>query len=244
MNAAPQCSHDGPPDSGYDGQDLEALADIPRYYDWIVHAFGPFINGRVLEVGAGTGNFSARFLPFVDEATLVEPDARLCEQLTLRFNHVAQVNAVRATAKSLAVDGVFDAVVAVNVLEHIDDDAEELRTWAAALRPGGAVLLFVPALRGLFGSLDIAVKHHRRYTPTSLRQVTASAGLRIVRLHYFDSVGVLPWFIVGRVLRMSSVSRRGAILYDRIAVPVLRRLEGRVKPPIGKNLVCVAVKPE
>ena len=69
------------------------------------------------------------------------------------------------------------------------------------------------------------------------------AGFDVSYLRYFDVLGVLPWLVAGRVARQSRFDARAAKLYDRVAVPVGARAERHFTPPLGKNLICVAVKP-
>jgi SAM-dependent methyltransferase len=130
----------------------------------------------------------------------------------------------------------------VNVLEHIDDDLEILQHLHTLLRPGGRVLIFVPALPWLYGSLDALVHHVRRYTRTELRERMQEAGFTIDTLTYFDVLGTLPWFFAGRVFRRQQFDQAGAELYDRFGVPVTRFFERRLSPPFGKSLLCVAHK--
>jgi len=231
----------------YDGQDLEALADLERYTTWILEHFSPHLRGRVLEVGAGIGNVSARYLDQVDEALLVEPAVNLHHRLAQRFADRAQVT----TSCSLLEDldpaltrQPFDAAILVNVLEHIPNDEATLRRLHSLLRPGGAVLLFVPALPWLFGSLDTLVHHVRRYTRPELEAKLLAAGFAVELLRYFDVLGIAPWFIAGKVLRQRHFDPRGARLYDRFGVPATRWLEQRVVPPIGKSLVAIGVRRE
>jgi SAM-dependent methyltransferase len=226
----------------YPGQDLEALADLPNYYSWIADQFGPHLRGRVLEVGAGRGNFSAHMMPRVSEAVLSEPDVASHRILADRFKQHSRVTVLRRPPDVAADDASFDAVVAVNVLEHIADDVGAVQLWGRLLKPDGALLLFVPAVPWLYGSLDKAVLHQRRYTREGLLAVVRAGNLHPTSVRYFDSLGVLPWLLVGRVLRIGTFSQRGATMYDRVVVPPLRRVEARLAPPIGKNLVIVAVK--
>src|SRR5260221_3324837 len=108
----------------YVGQDLEALADIPNYQDWILSHFRPYLRGRVLEIGAGVGTLSARYRDAVDSAVLLEPAPNLTGMLRSRFAGDRDVTVIDRPLEDAALaDASFDAVVLINVLEHIDDDA-------------------------------------------------------------------------------------------------------------------------
>ena len=104
-------------------------------------------------------------------------------------------------------------------------------------------MLFVPAHRWLFGSLDELVHHHRRYTRGSLTRVLESAGFEVQQLRYCDALGVLPWLLVGRVLRRKQFDPGSVRLYDRVGVPLTALFEARIVPPLGKSLWCIARKP-
>jgi SAM-dependent methyltransferase len=236
----------------YEGHDLEALADLPRYVGWILGHFATHLEGRVLEVGAGIGNFAAHYLDRVDEAVLLEPAQNLYPTLAARFAGRPHVRTAcglleewceRPAAQGGPGGRPFDAAILVNVLEHIADDLGTLAQLAQLLRPGGKLLLFVPALRWLYGSLDAQVHHYRRYSRSTLARVVRRAGLELRALDFFDAAGVLPWFVAGRVLRQRRFSAGAARVYDRVIVPVASRLERWLRLPLGKNLVCVAERP-
>jgi SAM-dependent methyltransferase len=233
----------------YEGQDLEALADLPNYQSAILRAFRPHLRGRVLEVGAGVGNIAALVEPLADELVLLEPATNLEPRLRDRFRGTRRVKVAPwriEDAFGRAIDDVvispssFDAVVSVNVLEHVEDDAAMLADIRHALKPTGALLLFVPALPILYGSLDRLVGHFRRYERASLVALLERCGFRVDDCRYFDALGMLPWLLAGRVLRMHRFDDRGARLYDRIAFPLTERFERKVSPALGKNLIAVA----
>lgn len=230
--------------SVYEAQDLEALGDLRNVQSWILRWLGPHLRGRVLEVGAGIGAISQHYVDLVGEVTLVEPVPKLAAVLRARFGDRAHVSVYEGTLGGLArAPGSLDAALMVNVLEHIPDDAGTLRALHGLLRPGGALALFVPAVPALYGSLDASVGHVRRYDREGLRRVVEGAGFVIETLRWLDIGGVVPWWVVGRVLRSERFSSTLARVYDRAFVPVLRAVEERVAPPIGKNLVCVARRP-
>ena len=94
------------------------------------------------------------------------------------------------------------------------------------LRPGGAVGLYVPARPELYGSLDRAVGHHRRYTKPELRHKLARSGFDVECVQYRNLVAVLPWIVTGQILKLERVGDGSLKLYDRVVLPVCRRLEG------------------
>lgn len=228
----------------YAGHDLEALADLRNYSRAILAQFAPHVRGRVLEVGAGIGNFAAHWVDQVDSAVLVEPADNLFARLTERFAGDGRVRALHGTAEEADLPlGGFDATIMVNVLEHVPDDGATVRRLFDVLRPGGVMLQFVPALPAIYGALDEELGHHRRYAKHALADVVRAAGFAIERVRWFDALGILPWFIVGRVLQSRRIDPDSALLYDRVVVPALSRFERRVALPFGKNLICIARKP-
>ena len=134
------------------------------------------------------------------------------------------------------------SVIYVNVLEHVEDDESELRLVSDVLAPGGRAFVFVPAFQWLYGGFDRQVGHRRRYTRRELEEKCGRAGLRVLRSAYFDAGGVLPWWLKYRVLRSEEMEPGAVRFYDRFCVPLLRRVEAVVPPPVGKNILLVAEK--
>ncbi|MEO5335377.1 MAG: class I SAM-dependent methyltransferase [Magnetospirillum sp. WYHS-4] len=235
---------DGP--DFYEGGDLEALSTLHRYRRWIVDSFRPELKGATVEIGAGIGNFADELLPHASRLDLIEPTPRLCKAMEDRFAGNERV-AIHAEFLEAWIAGApaghYDSVVLVNVLEHIEDDAAALAEIYRILKPGGHLFLLVPALQLLYSRLDALVGHHRRYHLPELAARVDQAGLAVVRARYFDVMGVLPWLILNRILGFTEFKPGMASLYDRIFVPITRRLETLVAPPFGKNVVLVARKP-
>jgi SAM-dependent methyltransferase len=134
-------------------------------------------------------------------------------------------------------------VVLVNVLEHIEDDERALAELARIVAPGGSLLIFVPALTFLMSKLDVLLGHFRRYHSAELMQKLRGAGLDLVSCRYFDLPGIVPWFVINRLLGSTSFSPAMVKLYDRAVVPLARRAEAIVSPPVGKNLVAISRRP-
>jgi SAM-dependent methyltransferase len=232
----------------YVGKDLEAMSFAVNYHRWILEECRPYIGKRVVEVGAGTGNFSALLLAEKPKSlTLVEP-SEMFERLEKNISKIKTetgVELINSTFRNAAEKfraNAPDTILYVNVLEHVDDDSGELSVVARVLTPGGHCLIFVPALQALYGKFDRKVGHLRRYGKKELEQKCISAGFDIVRSRYFDFAGVLPWFIKYRILRSEELGSSAVTMYDRFAVPAVKRFESLVNVPLGKNILIVARK--
>ena len=230
----------------YSSDELDAMAAADTYYRWILSRFRSRLTGTVLELGAGLGTFSGRMLDAgIEHLILVEPATTLCERVRRRFAGDSRVEVwhgalsdVRDRARLRSIR----SIVAVNVLEHIRDDAGTLRIARDVLAPGGAVLLFVPALPALYGALDEAFGHVRRYTRSGLGRLLNTSGFRVDDVRYMNALGVGPWFVAGRVLRRRRLSRAMVRLADRTVVPLAWRLERVVTPPFGQSVIAIATK--
>jgi|SRR5579864_284707 len=232
--------------AGYPGTELDALAVARNYYRAILAYFTPYVGRRVVEVGAGIGTFSDFLLKCtkVTELTLIEPSDTLFPVLQHRFSGETRVKIMHSYGEHLSGSVAADSVVLVNVLEHVADDSALLRVAHSALVPGGSLLVFVPAVPCLFGTLDKHFGHCRRYTKALLSQRVLKAGLRLVRLRYFNFPGVVTWFLASRVLKRRALGHLDVWLYDRWMVPLISKLERWQEPPVGQSLIAIALKQE
>ena len=230
----------------YEGSDLEAMATAKNYAQWVHDAFQLSLQGRVCEVGAGTGSLTELILGSsgVTSLSLCEPSPNLSGYLAERFADEERVTLYSSTLQTAAqqMPLPLNSIIYNNVLEHIEEDLAELELAKDCLRPGGEILILVPALPFLFSEFDASIGHFRRYTRTSLGALLEQAGLETLRLTYLDLLGVIPWYL-SMVLLKGGMNIRAVRLYDRLGIPVSRALESLVTPPLGKNLLAVARKP-
>jgi SAM-dependent methyltransferase len=234
-----------PTDFSYSGTELEAVGEAKNYYQWIVDTFASHVGQRPVEAGAGIGTVSDLILrrTVPRELVLIEPASENVSGLQRRFHGDGRVRVHHGYLEDIAGSLKADSVIAVNVLEHVEKDADFLRAAHTALVPGGALLLLVPALPVLFGSLDRAFDHYRRYTRSGLRSRLLDAGFEIRMLYYLNMIGVAAWFVSGRIFHRSTLGRSQVRFYDRWVIPGLRAIETRFQPPIGQSLLAIARKP-
>jgi predicted TPR repeat methyltransferase len=224
-------------------RELEIIAEMPRYYDWITDMIRPYVGGRVVEIGAGLGSMSERLLPLSDDLSLVEPSAYFASVLEQRFGGRTDVSLHNTSVESYLEAnprGGCNTIVMVNVLEHIEADAAVLGGVSELLEKGGTLVIFVPALPFLYSKLDEAVGHYRRYRREDLSALLGTAGFEVLDIRYMDILGILPWWLVMTLMGNTTFNPRQVRLYDAVGVPVTRVIEGLFKPWIGKNILAVA----
>jgi SAM-dependent methyltransferase len=233
-------------DFAYSGTELDAVAEADNYYRWIVDRFAPHLGRRIVEAGAGIGTVSELLLRRAapDTMLLIEPDRGNVAELRRRFTNDARVRIHHGYLEDTDPSFAADTIVAVNVLEHVERPAGFLGAAYSILAPGGSLLILVPAVPALYGSLDEAFEHYRRYTRSALKRDLSVAGFDILTLHYLNFIGVAAWFVAGKVMRRTTLGRRQVRFYDRWVIPWLRRLESLAHPPLGQSLLAIARKPE
>lgn len=225
---------------------LDALTHMDNYNSWLIARIEPFVGRRVLEVGAGIGNMANYFLDRDLVITSdVQPEYR--EALARRFAEsrnvlIAEFSLDSGDGKEALAPHRIDTVICVNVLEHIEDDGRAVRHMADLLEPGGRLVVLVPALPALYGSLDRCLHHFRRYRKAELRRVVEGAGLAVDALFYFNFFGLFGWFVNSRVLKREILPPGQLLLFNRLA-PIFRAVESLLPIPVGQSLIVAARKP-
>lgn len=227
------------------GRTLEALSQNDRLNAWLYSKIAGGVRGDVLEVGSGIGNLSRLIVPAASSVVLSDVEPQYLDVLRSTFASEPKV-----TVTSYDLGGPpppevasrrFDAIVAVNVIEHVEDDVTLVQQLAHLLKPGGKLLVYVPACPFAYGTMDVALGHFRRYTPTSLSTLLRRAGLSSETPRYFNLVGLLGWLVNGRALRRERLPSQQLALFDFI-VP-FARLEDHFRLPVGLGVYVHAVKP-
>ena len=225
----------------YTGIDnLEVMAEAVNYNRFLFSLATRHLRPgmRVADFGAGTGTFALPLRQLGVDIVAIEPDAKL--NARLRRAGVAAERDIAALA-----DASLDFIYTFNVLEHIADDGAALRALARKLRPGGRLLVYVPAFAVLFTAMDHKVGHVRRYRRAGLAALVGGAGLAVDDVRYVDSLGFFAT-LAYRVLGAGSdglIDRRALRLYDRLIFPLSRVLDCILSRLLGKNLLLLATKP-
>lgn len=223
----------------YSGQEnllvMRHAKNYTRHLNALVRRYSES-GGPVVDFGAGLGAFAGPALEWSDNVLCVEPDAHQMEFLRLQgFQVIPNLEAV--------ADDSIGYVYTLNVLEHIEHDTDTLAEIFQKLRPGGRLLVYVPALAWLYTSMDERVGHFRRYRMKDLVDKIERVGYRIEHSSYVDSLGVLATLafkLFGSA--DGQISTESVKFYDRFVFPLSRVLDGACGQLLGKNLVVVSRK--
>lgn len=225
---------------------LRRMGELSVYNRWLHERFEAWLGSRILEVGSGVGN-QTRF--FADKERVVASDIEphYVRELRTRFEkrpnvRVASFRFPLTPEDRADLEGErIDTIVCLNVLEHIEDDAGTLVDFFRVLRPGGHLVLLVPALPALYGSLDENLRHYRRYEKNALATLVACAGFTVDSVRYLNRPGVLGWWLNSRVLKRRVLPKRQLSAF-RWVMPLLKA-EEKTEPSFGMSLLVFARKP-
>ncbi|MGH9368696.1 MAG: glycosyltransferase [Thermoanaerobaculia bacterium] len=225
---------------------LARMAKLEPYNRWLVDRFSGALGGRILEIGAGFGNLTRHLTgrQFVIASDL-DPVAVEYLKGAFREDRTVRVESYRFPLEPAVREQLrarkLDTIVCCNVLEHIEDDRATLSDMHAVLEPGGRLVLLVPALARLFGTLDEHLRHFRRYERAELEQKLAAAGFAIEDCRFVNRPGVFGWYVNGRILRRR-ILPRGQLQAFKLVLPLLRR-EEKSPPSFGMSLLAIVRKP-
>jgi hypothetical protein len=174
------------------------------------------------------------------EWVCLEPDRRMAAILMerQRATELAATRVVAGLITDLPCGPIFDSIVYIDVLEHIEDDSAEIAAATARLRPNGTLIVLSPAHAWLFSAFDTAIGHHRRYAPGDLRALTRPE-IELVSIRQLDSVGTIASLANRLMLRSKLPTPSQIILWDCVMVPMSRLLDPLLAYSFGKSIIAV-----
>jgi SAM-dependent methyltransferase len=220
-----------------------AIASAHRYMEWMLEPFLPYLHGDIVEIGIGHGSYCEALAPLgtyygldidersVEEAQVRYPNAKLCcaDILEPKF------------LNGLLPCGA-DAIVSINVLEHVKDDAKAISNLVAAVKPGGWLMISVPAMMALYNDLDRLAGHHRRYHLQDFSRLLSEQPVRLEKLCYFNPIGGLGWW-VNKFRRHESLNSTAVnnqiLLFEKYILPISRLIDPVTRGFFGQSAICV-----
>ena len=224
---------------------LDHLSKATNYNRWIFEMVKPYLGEKVLEVGCGTGNMTGMLADHCRKILSVDVNGGYLEKAKSRWRQKTNLSfrKIRYEERFAHKNGLKpDTIVCVNILEHIQNERKALKDYRKTLPRGGKLLVFVPAIPSLYGSMDISYGHFRRYDKKELETKITEAGFELVNSRYLNLVGILGWWWNGKILKKAIVPENQIGLYD-LAIGIIMPIEKWLPKPIGLSLFCVGRKP-
>jgi SAM-dependent methyltransferase len=221
---------------------LEGLATAVNHRRWFVELALPYLGNDPIEIGSGLGDYALEWARHCERFTATEADPERLIALKERLARQPNIE-VRQMLLPTLDEAFYTAAVAYNVLEHIGDDRAAAAAMAGLVRPGGAVVVIVPAFPFAMSPVDVATGHVRRYTRQSLERVLSDSGLRVEQVYYANALGLLGYYMATSVLHLSPKEGRMVKVYDSVVLPTTKAVERVVRPPFGQSVFAVARRP-
>lgn len=225
----------------YSGADtLENMSQARFYNKWTLGKFKSHIKGNILEVGCGIGNFTS-ILSEYGKVFAIDIDKSLIEKIKRNDKIEVGFGDIEKNVYFFK-DQRFDTIVCINVLEHIKEDVNALENMYNLLQKGGKLILLVPTHSFLYGEIDKAIGHFRRYDPATITQNLSDIGFDIKFKRKLNLLGAIGWFIAGKILRNKQVEVEKIKLFNIIS-PLFFIMENFIEPLIGTSVLVIAEKP-
>lgn len=221
---------------------LEQLGSSPAINDWYFSKIRNHLGAKVLEIGCGVGTFTRLIGETGAEVLGLDINKEFVEVARQATSDIDLVKVDQADVTNGDWNKEFDTVVALDVIEHIEDDRAMLEALFAALHPGGTAIIKVPAMQSIYGTLDEVVGHYRRYSRKTIEAVMSEAGFESIDVHYFNVPGILGWWLNGSLLRRTVPSAGQVEMFERL-LPVVRAVDFVSPNCLGLSIVATATRP-
>ena len=218
---------------------LEVMKEARWYNQWLFTMIEPYLGKEILEIGAGTGNFT-RILSKIGEVTVIDIEERYIKDLKKNKNISSGFGDIEE-GRYFFHAKKFDSIVCLNVLEHISNDFKALKNTYKLLKVGGTLVLLVPAHQILFSNFDKTLGHFRRYTTGELAQKLKNAGFKVVTNRYLNWWAAIGWFVFLRLTGWRSMPKNEVGIFNYLGKLFLWP-EKFVEFPFGLSVLALAKK--
>lgn len=226
----------------YIGQELSLFAEARTWKSYVRRLLASYITGRVIEVGGGCGATTQALAQLPHQSWYVlEPDPTLFDALTAKCSagHLPKtVIPIKGTLEEFPPGAYADSILYIDVLEHIEDDRDELNRASLLLNPGGYLIVLAPAYATLYSPFDKAIGHYRRYTLGALKKIDTPT-LEFHKGFYLDSIGAALSFANRVMLHQNMPTARQIKFWDKFIIPISIVADGLVNYSFGRSVVVV-----
>lgn len=218
---------------------LESMSQAVWYNRWTLEKIKPYLKNKILEVGCGIGNFTQTLTNY-GEVFAIDIEKNYLERIHKSLRNKAEVGFGDIENDKYFFNGQkFDSIVCLNVLEHIKKDELALKNIYKLLKNQGYLILLVPIHPSLYGKIDQAIGHFRRYTKKDLFRKLKEVGFKIIKDRKLNFLGAIGWFISGKLLKEERVGDEKIKIFNLLA-PLILPLEDLIEPPFGTSILIIA----
>lgn len=223
---------------------LHAFSYAPKFNRWMADTIRPHLGQRVLEIGAGMGNLTRQLFKGRMHYIASDIDRDHLDRLQNRFSGRPNLQTRTCDLTSASdfetLTEQVDTVVCLNVVEHVADDLGALRNIHSSLQQGGKAIILVPQGQEIYGAMDEALGHYRRYSQQQLRDAMEAAGFTVEQIIEFNRVSRPGWYLNGRIFKKQKISHLQLRVFDRL-VWLWRKID-RWLPWPSTSIIAIGVK--
>jgi hypothetical protein len=229
----------------YIGNELELFQYAVNWKSYYKSKIESYIKGSVLEVGAGFGSTTKVLCSKNCKIwTALEPDIDMYKKLQkLKSENTLPCNLeiYNTDLLNLNNDILYDTIIYIDVLEHIENDQDELNCAFSKLSNSGHLIILSPAHNFVFSKFDKRIGHFRRYNKKSLKSIIPEE-LKVKKLFYLDSIGLLSSLANKYFLKQESPTIKQIYFWDRILLKVSKFFDIFLSNFFGKSIILICQK--
>lgn len=222
---------------------LPYMARTDNYNRWIFKQYKDHVGNSIMDIGCGYGTF-VNFIKDKKRIFLLETSSKMIGMLKHKFRDYKNIKVIRhdlsKSRPHIIKGGSISSAICLNVMEHVKNDELMIKNIRQCLRTKGKLILYVPALKVLYGTLDIKLGHYRRYDKRQLENMLKHNGFRIIKSRYMNFLGFFSWFLYSRILKRGKVKEKRIMFYDKWLIPLISKFEDFVNPHFGQSLLVIA----
>jgi 2-polyprenyl-3-methyl-5-hydroxy-6-metoxy-1,4-benzoquinol methylase len=230
--------------SDYEGHiNLETAIKRKNFSNWVFDETASELKGDILEIGSGLGTYSKRIIENHPHSKIVLSDisehyVKNLEKKFLSKNvsiHKLDLNK-KEDFSNIGYEK-FDSIIAINVLEHVEDDLLALNELNKMLKKDGTLIILVPANKFLYNIIDKSIGHWRRYTKNEISIKLSESNFLVDKIFSFNLLGIIGWYLNGNIFKKSEINKGASSLFDKL-VPTMKILEKIFRKKIGLSIIC------
>ena len=224
----------------YPGKELEIFDKANLWRNYLHKIISKYIGKKVLEVGAGIGSFTQIYMDDKKDITLSEIDDFNYKTIKEKFYY--KKNCTIEKKRITEINDEFDTIMYLSVLEHIEDDKEEILQALSKLRKNGNLIICAPAHNFMYSEFDKEIGHFKRYEMNFFKELKFKNAI-VLKSFFIDSFGYLLYFINKLVFKKEVYpSKLKVFIWDKLFIPITYIIDFVTFYKLGKNIICVIKK--